>query len=276
MSGGVVKVRERAVQVLQKGTGAPLLYLHGFADVHSVKENWLPFHERLAEGARVIAPAHPGCAQTDENKDVDTIEDVVFHYLEVLDALALARFDLVGTCVGGWIAAELAVRHPEKIRKLVLIGATGLFVPGALIGDVFMNAQPEHGASYASLRELLFARADQPRAVEMFPDGKGDIEDELRRYQMLRLGSRIGFKPPYFYNHSLKNRLHRITSPTLVLWGEHDHMVPRAHGETYAANIHAARLVIVPGAGHSVHVEHPEATADLVRRFLEIETPAVS
>ena len=63
-------------------------------------------------------------------------------------------------------------------------------------------------------------------ALEMFPDGKREIEDEVRRYQMLRLSSRIGFKPPYFYNHSLKNRLHRISSPTLVIWGEHDHMVP--------------------------------------------------
>ncbi len=141
------------------------------------------------------------------------------------------------TCVGGWIAAEIAVRHPEKIRKLVLIGATGLFVEGALIGDIFMNAQPEYGSSYATLREMFFSSADQPIALEMFPDGKGEIEDEVRRYQMLRLSSRIGFKPPYFYNHSLKNRLHRISSPTLVIWGEHDHMVPRSHGETYAKRI---------------------------------------
>ena len=55
---------------------------------------------------------------------------------------------------------------------------------------------------------------------------KGELEDEVRRYQMLRLSSRIGFKPPYFYNRSLRNRLHRITSPTLVIWGEKDHFRP--------------------------------------------------
>ena len=59
--------------------------------------------------------------------------------------LKLDKFDLVGHCLGGWIAAELAARHPEKIRKLVLIGASGIFVEGALIGDIFMNAQPEFG-----------------------------------------------------------------------------------------------------------------------------------
>jgi pimeloyl-ACP methyl ester carboxylesterase len=271
LSGRTIEIDGRQVWILETGKGAPLLYLHGFADVHSVKEGWLPFHEKLAERARVIAPAHPGCAQTDENNDIDIIEDVVFHYLEVLDALQLTHFDLVGSCVGGWIAAEIAVRHPEKVRRLVLIGATGLFVEGALIGDVFMMAQPEYGSSYASLREMLFSGADQPEALEMFPDGKGELEDEVRRYQMLRFSSRIGFKPPYFYNRPLKNRLHRVTCPSLIIWGEKDHMVPHSHGETYARLLpNAQPLKIIEGAGHSAHVEQPEATAKIVLDFLAI------
>jgi pimeloyl-ACP methyl ester carboxylesterase len=269
LSGRTLQINERKVWILETGKGAPLLYFHGFADVHSVKESWIPFHEKLAQHAQVIAPAHPGCAQTDENKDIDIIEDVVFHYLEVFDALKLTQFDLVGSCVGGWIAAEIAARHPEKIRKLVLIGATGLFIEGALIGDVFMMAQPEYGSSYASLREMLFSSANQPNALEMFPDGKGELEDEVRRYQMLRFGSRIGFKPPYFYNRSLKNRLHRITSPALVVWGEKDAFVPRSHGETYAKLISGAEeLKVISDAGHSVHVEKPDEIAKLVLDFL--------
>ena len=269
MSGRIIDVNHRKVHVSESGSGTPLLYLHGFADLHSVKESWCPFHERLAQRAHLIAPAHPGCAQTDENKDIDTIEDVVFHYLELFDALKLGQFDLVGHCVGGWIAAEIAVRHPEKIRKLVLIGATGLFVEGALIGDVFMMAQPERGSSYAGLRHMLFADPNEPQALEFFPDGMGDLEDELRRYQMLRFGSRIGFKPPYFYNHFLRNRLHRIRSPALVIWGEKDNMVPRSHGETYAKLIpNCGDLKIIAGAGHGAHVEKPAETAKLVLDFL--------
>jgi pimeloyl-ACP methyl ester carboxylesterase len=268
LSGNIVDVYGRKVWVLESGNGAPLLYMNGFADVHSVKASWMPFHEQLAARARVIAPAHPGCAQSDENQDIDAIEDVFFHYLEVLDALKLTQFDLAGSCVGGWIAAELAARHPEKVRKLVLIGAAGLFVEGALIGDVFMMAQPERGSSNAGLREMLFASADQPQALELFPDGMGEIEDEVRRYQMLRLGSRVGFKPPYFYNYSLRNRLRRITSPALVIWGEKDHMVPRAHGETYAKLIPNAKLAVIAGAGHSAHVEKPEAAAKMILDFL--------
>jgi pimeloyl-ACP methyl ester carboxylesterase len=269
LSGRVLEVNRRKVWVLEEGSGAPLIYLHGFADVHAVTESWLPFHERLAKRARVIAPAHPGCAQSEENQDIDAIDDVVFHYLEFFDAVKVSEFALVGSCVGGWIAAEIAARHPEKIRKLVLIGATGLFVQGALIGDLFMMAQPERGSSYAGLRKLLFVNETHPQGLELFPDGMGELENELRRYQMLRFGSRIGFKPPYFYNHSLKNRLYRISAPTLVIWGERDHMVPRSHGETYARTIPSAQpLQLIEQAGHSAHVEKPDATAQFVLDFL--------
>ena len=115
----------------------------------------------------------------------------------------------------------------------------------------------------------MFAGAEHPQAVELFPDGMGQIEEELRRYQMLRFGSRIGFKPPYFYNRPLRNRLHRISAPALVVWGEHDAMVPRSHGETYARLIpKAGELKIIPGAGHSVQVEEAEATGSLIVDFL--------
>ena len=229
----------------------------------------MPFHEKLAQHASVIAPAHPGCAQTDENKDIDIIEDVVFHYLEVLDALKLTQFDLVGSCVGGWIAAEIAARHPEKVRKLVLIGATGLFVEGALIGDVFMMAQPEYGSSYASLREMLFSSADQPNALEMFPDGKGRAGGRGAQISDVEIRLTHRLQTPYFYNRPLRNRLHRISCPSLVVWGAKDGFVPRSHGETYAKLIPGAEeLKVIPGAGHSVHVEKPDEIAKLVLDFL--------
>jgi pimeloyl-ACP methyl ester carboxylesterase len=255
--------------VLEAGTGAPLIYLHGFADVHGVAGDLQPFHHRLAEVARVIAPAHPGCAGSDELDGACGIEDVVFHYLEVVDALGLERFDLVGHCAGGWIAAELAVRHPERVRRLALIGACGLFVPGEPIGDVFMHAQPERGTDQSSLRTLLFANADAPVAQRFFPDGRGDLDEEVRRYQMLRFGSFVGFKPPYFYSRALRERLYRAAMPALVVWGEDDRMVPRAHGEAYAAGLPGAGAVEqIQDAGHAVLLQQPQTVAKRVLRFL--------
>lgn len=269
MNARIVDVHGRKVALCESGSGAPLVYLHGFADIHAAAADFAPFHRRLATAASVVAPAHPGCAGSSELVDGTTIDDVLFHYLETFDALDLTRFDLVGHCVGGWFAAEFAVRHPERVKSLTLIGACGLFVPGELIGDVFMHAQPERGVDLKTLRHLLFHDADAAPALAFFPDGRTDIETEVRRYQMLRFGSFVGFKPPYFYNRTLRGRLHRAIMPSLVLWGETDHMVPLAHGETFADGLPCCRgLHKIAGAGHAVVLQAPDVTADLIVGFL--------
>ena len=266
-----LKVRGGNVAVIEAGSGAPLVYLHGFADVHGVSADFMPFHEGLAQSHRVIAPAHPACNGSDELTDGNRVEDFLFHYSEVIDALGLDRFTLVGHCVGGWLAAEYAVRHPERIEKLVLIGASGLFVPGSHIGDIFLNSNPDRGTDLSSLRRMLFASADSPMGLRWYPDGKGDLEEEMRRYAMLRFGSAIGFKPPYFYNWPLVQRLGRAGMPSLVIWGAQDGMTPLAHGEAYAAKLgKASGLKIVADAGHAAHVEKPAETLALVRPFLEV------
>lgn len=269
MSMRIINVTGRKVGLSELGAGDPLLYLHGFADIHAVKAEPFTFHAALAKARRVVAPAHPGCAETSEYDDLTGIEDAVFHYLELFDALGLDRFDLVGHCVGGWIAAEIAVRHPERIKSLTLIGASGLFVEGAPIGDVFMMAQPARGVDYSDLRAMLFADARSSLANELFPDGRGNIDDEVRRYQMLRFSSFIGFKPPYFYDRPLINRLHRVKCPALVVAGEFDRFVPRPVAEAYAAGLKGAEGVeVVKDAGHAAHLERPDAVAGLVTDFL--------
>lgn len=257
------------VAVAEIGRGRPLLYLHGFADVHAASVNWLPFHEQLAESFRVIAPAHPACAGSDEDEAMDDINDVHFHYLEVLDALGLGKVDVVGSCIGGWIAAELAVRNPDRVAKLVLIGASGLFVPGQPIGDLFWEVQAENGVEYNGLRHLLFADSKSVSGNKLFPDGRTDIERGLSLFKSMRFASRVGFKPPYFYNRKLRTRLNRYKGPSLLLWGEADHMVSRTHAEAYKTGLGGAPMLkIIAGAGHSPHVEKPAPTVAQIRAFL--------
>ena len=144
-----------------------------------------------------------------------------------------------------------------------------MFVPNEPIGDVFMHSQPERGVELATLRRLLFAHENAPAGLRFFPSARGDIEEELRRYQMLRFGSFLGFKPPYFYNRALRGRLYRAAMPATVIWGGSDRMVPRAHGEAYAADLPGAvGLTVIAGAGHSSPLEQPDATADAVIDFL--------
>ena len=270
MTAAHIDVRGRKVSLLEAGSGKPLIYLHGFADVHSLTGDLHPFHRALAGSARLIAPAHPGVGDSADLEQGYGVSDVVFHTLEVIDQLGLKSFDLVGHCVGGWIAAEIAVLIPERVDRLALIGATGLFVPGEHIADVFMHAQPDRGVDYTTLRHMLFAGNDAVMAQRYFPDRRAEIDVELRRYQMLRFASTIGFKPPYLYHRSLRDRLHRAKMPATVIWGEHDHFVPCTHGEAYAQGLtgSAGRLAIVNGAGHSAPLEAPVMTARQVLALL--------
>ncbi len=263
-------VRGRTVTTFELGTGRPIVYLHGFADVHGVSADLLSFHAELARAGRLIAPAHPGINGSDELTDGSTLTDAVFHYLELLDALKLTTFDLVGHCLGGWLAAEIATLVPERVRSLSLIGACGLLVPGQPTGDIFMLALPERGVDFAALRAMLFATAEAEPALRYFPDGRSETEEEVRRYQTLRFASFIGFRPPYLYNPALGRRLHRATIPTAVIWGAHDRFVPSSHGQAYVDQLPSVEhgLKIVPSAGHAAPMEQSVATAELVLAHL--------
>ena len=83
----------------------------------------------------------------------------------------------------------------------------------------------------------------------------------------MRFASRIGFNPPYFYDRKLRQRLHRFAGPALLVWGEDDRMVPRAHAEAYREGLAQAQLRIIAGAGHSPHAEKPQETAALLSDF---------
>ena len=120
-----LNVRGRTVQLYEAGSGDPLVYLHGTADMHGAAVDPFAFHEALASKFRLIAPAHPGCVGTDEDDTMESIDDLVFHTLEVLDALDLHRVNIVGNSIGGWLAAEIAARNPERVGKLALIGMSG-------------------------------------------------------------------------------------------------------------------------------------------------------
>jgi pimeloyl-ACP methyl ester carboxylesterase len=259
-----LQIGGHAVAVAETGSGDPLLYLHGFADIHGSSNDWLPFHRGLAVELRVVAPAHPGCNASDENDEIDTIDDTVFHYLQLLDALGFDRFHLAGASIGGWIAAELAIRIPERVRSLTLIGASGLFVPRHAIADIFMLVQARNGNDYADFRRTLFRQADAPEALVMFPNGRMPAERELLRYRMFRFASRIGFAPPYLHNRKLRDRLHRFAGPAVVIAGERDGLVPVAHAHAYAEALPNAELKMIAAAGNSIAVERPDEVAAVV------------
>jgi pimeloyl-ACP methyl ester carboxylesterase len=268
MTGQSISIAGRKVWLEDNGDGTPVVYLHGIVDLHGLDAKPMAFHRELARSCRVIAPAHPGCADTDEDETMETMDDVVFHYLRVLDALDLDTCVLAGSSIGAWIAAEIAVRHPERVEKLALIGPTGLFVPGHPIGDIFWYAQPDDGVRYDGLRELLFAGPRTETGLAMVPDAKDDIEREMLKYKAFRFASLIGFKPPYLYNPRLRDRLDRYSGPALVLRGEHDSLVPPEHADAYVDGLGNARLQTITGCGHSLIAEAPEEMSQSISDFI--------
>src|SRR5260370_16679139 len=128
-----MKMGDKGMQLLGGGAGAPLLYLHG-AGVYW----WMPAHELLAARHRVHAPVHPGFGASEGYEEIEGIDDLVFHTLDVMDALGLERADVVGLSLGGRRAAELALRHPGRVNRLVLVDAAGPRVPGGARADLFL------------------------------------------------------------------------------------------------------------------------------------------
>ena len=245
----------RATRVLSAGQGRPIVWLHD-----TLGNRWSAAHSLLSQTAQVLAPSLPGFEDSTTLDGIDGPEDVVFW---LLDLLAGAGFSLppvlLGCGLGGWMAAEFAVRYPTVIRALVLVIAYGLRVPGALAEDEFALPPPQ-------LRPLLFVQPDAQLAQEVLPD----VEPAERFERTLHArvaAARLAWQFPY--DRKLTGRLHRARRPALVVWGACDRLVPVAHAEAYAQHLPSAELVVLPDAGHYPYLEQPEPFVEAVAIFVQ-------
>jgi pimeloyl-ACP methyl ester carboxylesterase len=241
------------VHLRRGGAGAPLLFLHAAGGAGQ----WLEFHELLAEHFEVFAPDAPGFGGTDELPEVEAMDDLVYHYLDVIDRLGLDRPHVVGASFGGWLAAELAVHSPDRIGSLVLLSPVGLRLPEHPIADLFlMTPQQVVGA--------LFLNPDKASAA--FPPDP-DVDAVLAIYRDMTALARFSWTP-FMCNPKLERRLHRITAPTKVVWPAQDRLVPIAHGHRYAELIPNAEFAVVEDCGHAMYFERPEEFAEATASFL--------
>ena len=249
---------DHRVELLRGGEGRPLIYLHSLLP----ETRWLPYHQELARGYEVLAPAHPGFGATEGLDEIDAMEDLVFHYLDVFEGLGLRRAHVVGVSLGGWIAAELAVRYPERIDRLVLADAFGLRLDGYPIPN-FLERLDDPRA----LRELLFADPKGPMADLALPERRPDpgqlVGTTTATEALARLGSN-----PFVHDPKLARRLRRVTCPTLVVWGERDALLPLPYAEAFRDGIPNAELKVLPACGHLPQFEQGDRFVEAVRDFL--------
>ena len=250
-----LQVRDTRIQLLRAGSGPPLVFLHGAAGAGL----WSPALVELAQSFTVYLPSHPGFGTSDWPDWLDGIDDLVFHYRDLIEVLGLEKPNVAGASLGGWIAAELAVVYPERIGKLVLGNAAGLAIEGVEVPDIFLLT-PEQTT------RLLYhdpAKADQAvaRLANLTP------EQTARMTRDRAATARLAWQP-YFYNPKLARRLERIRVPTLIVWGAQDRLFPLALGEAYARAIPGARLAVIDQCGHSPHNEQPAEFARILVEFL--------
>jgi pimeloyl-ACP methyl ester carboxylesterase len=257
---------ERAVgpvtlQVLSGGVGEPLLVLHD----HEYYHTWQPFHEALAGSFHVLAPSHPGFGRSTLPREFDSVDDFAYSYLDLLRALDLGPVHLVGLGLGGWIAAEMAVRCTHVLRRLVLVDAVGIKTSDPTtrdIADTFVVGNQEL---------LRLGWHDPARGAELMKlPGLGELSEEdlvtlLRNRQTAAL---ITWKP-FMHEPKLRAHLAHIDVPTLVLWGASDQIVTPTYGQAFADAIPGARFQVLPDAGHYPYLEQPAAFVSALAAFLQ-------
>jgi pimeloyl-ACP methyl ester carboxylesterase len=246
-----IKIADVALELEDRGEGRPLLFLHPGEGLQPQR----PWLDQLARRYRVIAPHHPGWGNSALPAWCGSVDDLAYLYLDLAAALELSDAVLVGSCFGGWIAAEMAVRDTRRFGRLVLVDALGVKHGGVTDRDIAdMHAIPRE-------RFIEQAWADPAKAaVDYTQMPESELAAIVRGQQAF---ARFGWKP-YMHNPRLKRWLHRIDIPTTLLWGEQDRIVTPEYGEGFRAAIPGARMRVIPNAGHFPHWEQPEAFADAV------------
>ena len=245
----------KKTQLTCGGEGPPLLYLHSAGG----ETDWMPFHDLLAQRHRVYLPAHPGFALSEGLDQIDDMQDMAWHYVDLLEQLNLQHVSVVGFSLGAWLALEIALLRPNLLGKMVLINAAGLHVDGAPIAELFLDALDD-------LRRLLFFDPDGPAVEQAMPLSVDDPRI-LLHLRAREATARVGWNP-YLHNPKLPQHLHRIQPPVLILWGQEDRLVPLAHGKYYAEHLPNARLEVIPQCGHMLPFEKPAEFASRSLAFL--------
>ncbi|MGH7905449.1 MAG: alpha/beta fold hydrolase [Candidatus Binataceae bacterium] len=246
-------VRGVELHLREAGSGRPILLLDsGFSFQHD-------FPARIARDFHVIAPSHPGFGGAPRPDEIDTVDDLAYLYLDLLKQLDLRDVTLVGCSLGGWIAAEIAVKCAGRISGLALVDSLGVKVSDRETPDIadMFAIYEDH------LMRLLF---HEPAKFTI--DMKALSPEQLAIVAQNRAAMALYIWEPYAHNPKLLGRLGRIDIPAIVIWGENDGLVSAEYGRRMAAAIPHAQFETIPRCGHLPQVEQPDALMRQIGQFI--------
>jgi 2-hydroxymuconate-semialdehyde hydrolase len=248
------------------GHGQPVLLIHGSGPGVSAWANWRLVLPKLAQTRRVIAPDMMGFGFSERPKDAHyTLDRWVDQAIGVLDALKIAKADLVGNSYGGAVALALAIRHPDRVRRLVLMGAVGVSFPITEELDRVWGYQP----SLDAMRGLL----------DIFAYDRNLVTDELAQLRY-EASIRPGFQESFaaMFPAPRQRWVDALASPeyairglphhTLILHGRDDRVIPPDVSLRLSRLIERSQLHLFGQCGHWVQIEHNARFCRLVDDFL--------
>ncbi len=251
-----VQVFRQTIRYYDQGEGPALLLVHGLGADADV---WAHCLEPLSRHYRVIAPDLLGFGRSGKpllSYRIATFVEVLDRFLQ---AVAVPRASIIGNSMGGWISAAFALRFPERVSRLVLNDAIGI-VAGAV--DIPIDLRPSSLQNMREVMEFMFHDKDlaTDELVEMA------YELHLERNDGPTIASVM--EAIYQKLDYLDDQLHRLTAPTLLLWGDSDRVSPLTVAENYRRLIPHARLEVIPQCGHIPALEKPLELVQHVLHFL--------
>lgn len=237
--------------------GSPIVLVHGLGGRSEDFSNLTPYLEKT--GYRVYAPDLLGFGQSEEPVDASySISDQADLIAEFFDAMGLKQTDLAGWSMGGWIAQKVAVDHPERVSRLILMDSAGLTVPPTWDTRLFTPTTP------AELNQLEALLMPHPPAMPSFV--ANDIIRISASYSWVvkrALASMLSAKDV------MDEDLPSLKMPVLILWGKLDRITPLSEGETMHGLIPQSRLVVASSCGHLAPQSCSKEFGTEITRFLQ-------
>jgi pimeloyl-ACP methyl ester carboxylesterase len=245
-------VRGQPLKVKEDGSGPPLLFLHGAGG-----SAWNPLLKRLAERHRVIAPEHPGFGRSQIPEWMMSVGDLAFFYLDALEVMDLKDLHLAGHSLGGWTAAEIAIRNTSRLKSLTLLSPAGCRSEDVPFGDIFLwDAE-------TATRAQFFDQKLADERIKQLPNA--DLDVVLQNKAAV---ARLAWTPR-LCNPQLPYWLHRIDVPTLLIWGREDKIVPFDCHKAFVEHIEGVKLVALSETSHSLHTERAKECDEAMAAFFK-------
>jgi pimeloyl-ACP methyl ester carboxylesterase len=247
------------IQLRRGGTGPPLLIVHGELGV----PGWLSAYAELARHFTVCVPSLPGFGASERPDWILSVRDLAAWVTWFVRDLRLrAPLPVIGFSMGGWLAAEIATMNASIFEKIVLVGAAGLQPDDGEVWDYFLHSSREAFAQ-------AFFDPKQSAEYARYYGRDFTAEEQIEVDQNREMAVRLLWKP-YMRSHTLPALLRGVSTPTLVVWGREDAIIPRSVCRQYAAAIPGASTKILDRCGHMPEMEQPEA---FVRAALDFLSP---